>query len=131
MNETKPVKMGYEGRLEAAQVSLGDDLWELHAAGAKIAEFTDGRTLAEYESHEALRAAAERMLTIMSEAALRIAEQSAEQASRLGDVAGLHSLAGRIAEQQTTNAEVWRFLREVLPGLSADAQVELERWHEG
>ena len=38
--EAKPVRMGYEGKEAQAQASLGDDLWELHAAAAKLTEFT-------------------------------------------------------------------------------------------
>ena len=45
-------KMGYEGKAAAAQASTGDDLWEMHAAGTRILDFTAGGDLAGFAAHE-------------------------------------------------------------------------------
>ena len=130
-DEAKPEKMGYEGKAAQAQVSLGDDLWELHSAAAKITEVTAGRTLADYDESEVLRAVVTSMLRLMEAAALRIAKHSPELASRLEQRYELHVLVERLSvETLVSDADVWRFVQDLLPGLAAGAATELDRWHE-
>jgi len=127
--ETKPEKMGFEGR--QAQASLGDDLWELHAAAAKVTDFTAGRSLHEFEELDVLRAAVASMLRLMDAAAGRIAAQSQEIASRLEAREELHRLIDLpMADEEPDVAKTWQFVTESLPSLLASAATELEAWHE-
>jgi uncharacterized protein with HEPN domain len=123
--EIKPPKMGYEGNAGQAAASLGDDLWELHAAAQKIAEFTAGRTMREFREMEVLQAAALSMLQLMDTAALRIERQSPETGKRLEDLAELHALV-----RKPETDEVWRFIEATLPALVTASAIVLEEWHD-
>jgi uncharacterized protein with HEPN domain len=127
------VRMGYEGREQARQATVGDDLWQLHAAGAKIAEFTSGCSSPEFAAHEVLRAAVERMLVLMAEAYTRLHQSDADLAAKFPNGTQLAALANRLdtSDGAVPPDEVWAFLEDSLPGLIAQAQDELERWHQG
>jgi uncharacterized protein with HEPN domain len=128
VGEAKALKMGFEGKGAEAQAELGDDLWELHSAAGKIAEFTAGRTLEDYGDLEVLRATVESMLQVMETAAARIARRSAEIAARL---AGLAALKLLMEVPQRTDIDVWRFIEKSLPELVSSVGDELETWHSG
>ena len=121
-------KMGYEGKAAAAQASTGDDLWEMHAAGARILDFTAGGDLAGFAAHEALRAAVRAMLGLMGQAFERLQTTAPELAAKL-DGPDLLELCARTEE--ATDAEVWAFVHAALPELLARTQTELAAWHEG
>ena len=120
--------MGFEGKGAAAQVSVGDDLWEMHAAGGKIVEFTGGRGLADFEQHEALRAVVRSMLGLMGQSLGRLGKAAPEIAARL-DGPDLLELCARLETAQ--DGEVWGFVRAALPELLARTEAELTAWHEG
>ena len=128
MSDELPVKMGFEQAAWRAQASVGDDLWEMHAAGEKILEFTAGGDLAGFEAHEALRAAVRVMLGLMGEALGRLGRAAPELAAKL-DGPDLLQLWGRMNEAE--DGEVWGFVRAALPELLARTQTELAAWHEG
>lgn len=126
MQVPKPVRMGYEGKAAEAQASVGDDLWELHAAGVKVLEFTHGRKAAEFNESGVLRAAVTMLLGVMAAAAGRIEGESEEMATRL---AGIIELQG--AARGDDEGATWRFVEGGLPELMARAAEELARWHGG
>ena len=120
--------MGYEGKTAAAQVSTGDDLWEMHAAGSKIIEFTTGRVPADFEASEALRALVRSMLGVMGEDLGRLGKTAPELAARL-DGPDLLELCARL--ETALNGELWEFVQAALPELLARTEAELSAWHEG
>ena len=132
MEDTNPERMGFEGKHAAAQLALGDDLWELHGAGQKVLEFSVGRTAADYEEHELLRALIAQMISIMADALHRIDKESPEHAHRLA-APGLHILNAALQHDGSAPpaAEVWSFVQNDLPTLVGKAAEELARWHEG
>ncbi len=131
MSASETTRMGYEGKPSAVHASLGEDLWELHAAATKAAEFTAGRSEQDFRSLEVVRAAVEAMLRLMAGAADRIARQSPDLFARLEGTAELRVVH---ESMQTRGAEIeaiWSFVQDSLPKLMAGAATELERWHEG
>lgn len=132
MQVPKPVRMGYEDKASATPAQVGDDLWEMHGAGAKLMEFCGGRSQQDYEEMEVLRAAVAMLLGIMDSAARRVEWQSSETAARLSGVGALHAVVGRLGDADKDGGEeVWRYLEGGLPELVASVAEELQRWHEG
>ncbi len=128
MSDELPVKMGFEQTVSRAQAGVGDDLWEMHAAGAKIVEFTAGRGAETFAGNEALRAAVRSMLGVMGEALDRLGKAAPELAAKL-DGPDLLELCGKLGS--ATDAEVWDFVQAALPELQGRAAEELAAWHEG
>ena len=122
------MKMGFEGKTVAAQVLTGDDLWEMHAAGSKIVEFTAGRGLGDFEKSEALRALVRSMLEVMGADLERLGKTAPELAARL-DGPDLLELCLRLETAQA--GELWGFVQAALPELLARTETELSAWHEG
>ena len=118
-------KMGFE-RGGEQQARLGELLWEIHAAGEKIVEFTQGRVFADYAENEVLRAVVEKMLGIMGEALNEMRRGFPEQFAKLAG-------AERIAEAGAAPAEAkaWKVVEEVVPELVGQAREMLEEWHQG
>ena len=125
----KPEKMGYEGRAVQAQVSVGDDLWEMHSAAGKISEFTLGRSLEDYRESELLRAVVASMLGVLAGALGRLAEASAATAARI-DAPNLLELASALAANAASEKDTWAFVQHALPELAVRIQTELEAWHQ-
>ena len=135
MDDQQPIpipKMGFEGKQAQAQASLGDDLWEMHSAASKIAEFTTGRNFEDYGESEMLRALVRSMLCIMAEALTRLAKPAPEQAAKL-DASALLALVERLGtdEAAVPQREVWSFVERSLPELLTRITTELEAWHQG
>ena len=125
--EPKPPKMGFEEQAAQVAASVGDDLWELHSAAQKIAEFTSGRTLSDFSEVKILQAVALSMLQVMDAAAVRIESQSLEIGKRLEGITELHALMGG----EPGADKVWQFIEGSLPALLSSAEAELEQWHSG
>lgn len=130
MQVPKPVRMGYEDKASATPAQVGDDLWEMHGAGAKLIEFCAGRSQQDYEEMEVLRTAVAMLLGIVDAAARRVEWQSAETAAKLSGVGALHAVVERLGTAEN-GEEVWRYLEGGLPELVASVAEELQRWHEG
>ena len=126
--DESPIKMGFEGKAAAAQASTGDDLWEMHAAGAKIVEFTTGRGLADFDENPALQAAVRAILEVMGKALDRLKMTAPEITAKL-DGPDLLDLCTRL--EAASNAELWAFVQAALPELLARTEAELSAWHEG
>ena len=132
MEVPKPVRMGYEEKTNATPAQVGDDLWEMHGAGAKLLEFCEGRSFGDYEQMEVLRTAAAMLLGVMDAAARRVERQAAETAARLSGMGALHEVVERLgAEGKTSLEATWRYLEAGLPELVGSVAEELQRWHEG
>lgn len=58
-------------------------LWDMLTAARAVVEFTQGRTLADYESDLMLRSAVERQIEIIGEAARRISKEFQEAHSEI------------------------------------------------
>ncbi len=122
--------MGFEGKSAAAQASIGDDLWEMHAAGEKLAQFTEGRTLEDYAESEVLRAVVASMLGVMGGALERLAKAAPECAARV-DGPDLLALCFGLGKGTAEPVEAWGFVRHALPELRARVLTELDAWHQG
>lgn len=118
------VRMGFE-RTEA-QTRLGDVLWDLHAAGAKVLEFTEGRAWAEYEESELLQAFCLKMLVIMTDCLRELRLKFPEESARVPGTEALVEVT-----ETTGSAKVWRVIEESLPGVVGEAHRMLAEWHGG
>lgn len=67
-------------RLEAKKY-----LYDIQHAAALLAEFTDGKQLADYTRHAMLRAAVERQFEIIGEALAQLAKIDADLAARISE----------------------------------------------
>jgi uncharacterized protein with HEPN domain len=122
-NEEKPVKMGFERQGAEAQVRLGDCLWDAHAAGMKILEFTAGRSFEEYRDSELLRSVVEKMLEIMIEALVEMRRHFSEEFTKLDG-------GSRLIEARDADGEVWQVVKDVVPEMVAQLQTMLDEWHQ-
>ena len=118
-------KMGFERAGELEQVKLGELLWDVHAAGMKIVEFTAQRDYEEFAGNELLRSVVGSMLGIIANALGQMREQFPEEFAKI-------SHGNRLIESASvTDAEkLWRMVEELVPELVAEARGVLEDWHQ-
>jgi hypothetical protein len=117
------VKMGFEGFEEREQLKLGDCLWEIHAAGTKILEFTAGRDQQECEDDELLRSAVDAMLAIVEKALAEL------RTSFPSEYAKLPSASQMLAPHDEKRAR-GLLVADVVPELVTEARSLLEQWHQ-
>ncbi len=125
MSDAKPMKMGFERAGELDQVKLGECLWDIHAAGMKILEFTAGRDLDEYSQSELLQSVVHSMLGIIAGRLLDLQRQFPAEFSRLPQGERLIQIGSTPA-----NAPVWRIVESAIPELVQQAREVLEEWHQ-
>ena len=118
-------KMGFERAGELEQVKLGELLWDTHAAGMKIVEFTTGRDFADFESSELLQSVVASMLGIIADALRQLQTQFPDEFAKLSNSTRL-SESGAI----TAPDKLWRIVEEQIPELVAEARAVLEDWHQ-
>jgi uncharacterized protein with HEPN domain len=118
------MKMGFERSTEQ-QSRLGDLLWDVHAAGAKIVEFTAGRGFEEFAANEALRAAVGSMLAIMMDGLGAIRTEFPAEFARMEDAPAL------LGVKLDGDQKVWRAAEETVPPVVAQARELLDAWHQG
>jgi uncharacterized protein with HEPN domain len=123
----KAPKMGFEDAGVQQQAGLGDFLWDAHAAGTKVLDFTAGRTSEEYAAHEVLRAAVESMLQIVAAALEDVQEYFPQEFARIEHAGTMITLRGLLGTGADT--AVWSFVQESLPALMGEVAVLLEDWH--
>ncbi len=125
MAEERVSKMGFERAGELEQVKLGDCLWEIHAAGMKLLEFTTGRSFEDFSESELLQSVVRSMLEII--------------VSRLEDVrAGFPAEFAKLADAERVivgaavvdETKTWKLVEENVPELVEQARTLLEQWHE-
>jgi hypothetical protein len=85
MSEERAVKMGFERAGELEQVKLGDCLWDVHAAGMKLLEFTSGRSFEEYSESELLQSVVSTMLKIMADRLEQMRRQFPTEFAKIDD----------------------------------------------
>lgn len=118
------MRMGFE-RAEA-QTRLGDILWDMHAAGAKVLEFTEGRAWAEYEESDLLQAFCLKMLVIVADCLRELGHKFPEEYARVPGADRMVPLT-----EASSSVAVWRLVEEVLPGVVGEAHRMLAEWHGG
>ncbi len=123
MSEAKAPKMGFEQAGSQQQTRLGDCLWDAHAAGGKIVEFTTGRSFAEFEDNELLRSVVGKMLEIMTDALTELRRHHPDEFAKLNGATAL-------IERGAGDGEVWRVVKDVVPELTVQIQTRLEEWHQ-
>jgi uncharacterized protein with HEPN domain len=125
MSEERAVKMGFERAGELEQVKLGDCLWDVHAAGMKLLEFTSGRSFEEYSESELLQSVVSTMLKIMADRLEQMRRQFPTEFAKIDDASRLIEAA-----ESTNQPKVWRVVEESIPETVAQARAVLEHWHE-
>ena len=125
MSEERAVKMGFERAGELEQVKLGDCLWDVHAAGMKLLEFTTGRRFEEYCQSELLQSVVSTMLGIMADRLEQMRRQFPAEFAKIDDAPRLIEAA-----ESTDQPKVWRVVEESIPEAVAQARAVLEHWHE-
>lgn len=116
-------KMGFERAGELEQVKLGDLLWDVHAAGMKLLEFTAGRELAGYEESELLQQVVGALLGIMGDRLGQMERQFPTEFAKIDGARRLMAVPGEAGEK------VWRVVEEVVPEAVEQVRAVLEEWH--
>jgi uncharacterized protein with HEPN domain len=125
MTEERAVKMGFERAAELEQVKLGDCLWDVHAAGMKLLEFTSGRSFDDYNQSELLQSVVKTMLEIMADRLNQMRRQFPAEFAKIADASRLIDTA-----ESTDLPKLWRTVEEAVPEAVAEARAVLEHWHE-
>ena len=124
--ETPTPKMGFERTTELEQVKLGDLLWDAHAAGLKLQEFTTNRTFADYESSELLQSIVAAMLGIMADRLAQLHRQFPAEYARIADADKLIATLDAPAPPAAT----WALVEQTLPEAVDQLRTVLEHWHD-
>ena len=119
----KPPKMGFEQTAEQ-QSRLGDLLWDVHAAGGKIVEFTAARGFEDFAESDVLRSVVRSMLGIMVTGLDAVRSEFPTEFGRLDDAPAL--LKASLDE----DAKVWRMVEETVPAVAGQVRELLEDWHQ-
>lgn len=125
MAEERVVKMGFEQAAELEQVKLGDCLWDIHAAGMKLMEFTTGRGYEDYSESELLQSIVRAMLEIIVSRLEDIRRGFPAEFAKLPDA---EKVIDDIALPE--KGKTWRLVEENVPELVEQARTLLELWHE-
>ncbi len=98
-------------------------LWNAREAAALIAEFTAGKTFADFDSDRLLRAAVERQFEIIGEALNNLAKLDPAMAAKITDLRDVIAFRNILIHGYATidNQRVWRVIEQDLPRL----QIEL------
>lgn len=121
-------KMGFERAGELEQVKLGELLWDIHAAGMKIVEFTSGRDYEEFAGNELLRSVVASMLAIIADSLRQLLAQFPEEFAKISN--GNRLMEVGLVAASTSEEKVWRVVEEQVPELVAEARAVLEEWHQ-
>lgn len=94
-------------------------LWEAREAARKVAAFTRGRTLQEFQSDELLHSAVERQFEVIGEALSQLARGHADVAGQIPDLARIVGLRNLLIHGYAIvdHEILWRVIHESLPGL--------------
>ena len=121
-------KMGFERAGEQEQLKLGELLWDVHAAGMKIVEFTSGRDLADFADNELLRSVVAKMLGLIADALHQVQAQFPDEFTKISN--GNKLIETGAAAETLSGEKVWRVVEELIPELVAEARTLLEDWHQ-
>jgi uncharacterized protein with HEPN domain len=94
-------------------------LWDVRQAADEIVQFTVGLDLAGYAGNPLVRAAVEREFEIIGEALSQLSKLTPDLASRIPDLRRIIGFRNVLIHRYATvdSAQVWRIIRESLPGL--------------
>ena len=120
--------MGFERAGELEQVKLGELLWDMHAAGMKIVEFTGGRDFEEFAGSELLQQVVASMLKIIGDALGQVRAQFPDEFAKVSN--GNRLIETGAAAETMTDEKVWRVVEELVPELVAEVRALLEEWHQ-
>lgn len=104
-------------------------LWDAREAASDIAEFTRGKTFADYMRDRMLRSAVERQFEIVGEALSQLAKLDPAMARSIPDLARIVAFRNILIHgyAMVDNETVWRVVQENLPELRAGLTVLLDR----
>ena len=102
-------------------------LYDILRAAAILAEFTDGKTIADYERDIMLRSAVERQFTIIGEAMAQLARYDAEVAARISEYPRIIGFRNVLIHEYAdiNDILVWGMLEADLPKLTAEVRTLL------
>lgn len=102
-------------------------LYDILRAAALLVEFTDGKSIADYERDIMLRSAVERQFTIIGEAMALLARYDAEVAARISEYPRIIGFRNVLIHEyaDVNDALVWGMLEADLPKLIAEVRALL------
>ena len=102
-------------------------LYDVQEAARLIREFSDGKTLSDYEGDAMLRAAVEREFTIIGEATAQLASHEPEVANQLSGYRRIIAFRNVLIHGYTVvdNQIVWDVLQKDLPTLVSEVETLL------
>lgn len=102
-------------------------LYDVLRAAAVLAEFTDGKSIEDYERDIMLRSAVERQFTIIGEAMAQLARFDADVAARISDYPRIIGFRNVLIHgyADVDDALVWGMLEADLPKLIAEVRALL------
>ena len=103
-------------------------LFDVRQACARVAEFTKGKSFADYEQDPMLKAAVERQFEIVGEALNRLAKLDASVVEQITDHRRIIAFRNILvhAYAQIDNRVVWGVVEANLPALTAEVGALLE-----
>ena len=102
-------------------------LYDIMRAATLLAEFTDGKSIEDYERDIMLRSAVERQFTIIGEAMAQLARHDAEVAARISEYPRIIGFRNVLIHgyADVDDALVWGMLEADLPKLIVDVRALL------
>ena len=102
-------------------------LYDVLRAAALLVEFTDGKSIADYERDIMLRSAVERQFTIIGEAMSQLARYDAEVAARISEYPRIIGFRNVLIHEYAdiNDILVWGMLEADLPKLIVDVRALL------
>jgi uncharacterized protein with HEPN domain len=96
-------------------------LWDARTAAGRIARFTAGRSLAEYEADDLLRSAVERQFEIVGEALAGLRRADPDLAAAIPDLPRIVAFRNLLIHgyAEIDSRIVWEVVERDLPGLQA------------
>ena len=103
-------------------------LWHAREAAGLIAEFTAGKTFADFDRDRLLRAAVERQFEVVGEALGNLAKLDAALAAKITDLRDVIAFRNILIHGYATidNQRVWRVIEQDLPRLQAEVSALLD-----
>lgn len=97
-------------------------LWDAREAAALIAQFTAGKSLADYDRDKLVRSAVERQFEIIGEALSNLAKIDPASAAKIAELRDVIAFRNILVHGYATidNERVWRVVQDDLPRLQSD-----------
>jgi len=97
-------------------------LWDAREAAALIAQFTAGKSLADYDRDKLVRSAVERQFEIIGEALSNLAKIDPASAAKIAELRDVIAFRNILVHGYATidNERVWRVVQDDLTRLQSD-----------